>query len=128
FDGFEHHRYEDEVRQRWGDSAWERSNTWWSGLSDDEKASFQRRAAEVNGTLRALAEAGTPTDHAEFQAAVTEHYAWLTDQPGGRTGREYYLGLADMYVADDRFAAVYGGTACAERVREAIGIWVDQHL
>jgi len=44
------------------------------------------------------------------------------------SGRDAYLALADMYVADDRFAATYGGVECAQRIREAIGVWVGQNL
>ncbi|GAA4372490.1 TipAS antibiotic-recognition domain-containing protein [Agromyces bauzanensis] len=33
---------------------------------------------------------------------------------GGQPTKEYFLGLADMYLADERFAANYGGRAGAE--------------
>lgn len=127
-DGFDHTQYEDEVRQRWGDKAWEDSNTWWSGLSKAQQKDFTQRSVEVNGALRRAAEADLAPGSTEFQQAVADHYGWLTSQPNATTGRERYLGLADMYVADDRFAATYGGTECTERIREAIGIWADQNL
>ncbi len=38
------------------------------------------------------------------------------------------MGLAEMYVADERFAAVYGGEANAATIRDAIRIWTDAHL
>ncbi|WP_449276722.1 MerR family transcriptional regulator [Leucobacter sp. GX24907] len=127
-DGFDHTQYEDEVRQRWGDNDWKDSNNWWSGLSKKEQQEFTQRSADVNGTLRRIAESDLAPGSTEFQQAVADHYAWLESQPIATYGRERYLGLADMYVADNRFAATYGGTECAERIREAIGIWVDQNL
>lgn len=37
-------------------------------------------------------------------------------------------GLGDMYVADPRFGANYGGTAGAEFVRDALRAYADTHL
>ncbi len=131
FDGFDHHQYEDEVRQRWGDDAWRRSTQWWTSLSAAEQQAFKQRAAQVNGALREAAEAGHPPDSEPFQRAVEAHHTWLGEaspHDPAATTRERYLCLADMYVADDRFAAVYGGRVCAERIREAVGVWVERNL
>lgn len=128
FDGFDHSQHETEVRERWGDKAWNDSNDWWTSLSSTEQQGFKEHAAAVNGAVRRAAEADLAPDSEEFQDAVAAHHAWLAAQPGPTPGRHHYLGLADMYVADDRFAAVYGGTECAERVREAMGIWADRNL
>lgn len=128
FDGFDQTQYEDEVRTRWGDKAWEGSNTWWNNLSTSEQQEFTQRTAEVNGVLRRAAEDELSPDSEEFQHAVADHHAWLADQPNSMTGREAYLALADIYVADDRFAATYGGAECAQRIRKAIGIWADRNL
>lgn len=128
FDGFDHTQYEEEVRTRWGDRAWEGSNNWWNGLSATEQQDFKQRSADVNGALRHAAEQNLAPGSTEFQQAVAGHHAWLAEQPSPMTGRDAYLSLADMYVADDRFAAVYGGTECARRIREAIGIWTERNL
>lgn len=127
-DGFDHTRYEDEVRQRWGDKAWEDSIHWWNTLSAAEKQRFRQRAADVNGALRRAAEERLSPDSLEFQQAVSDHHAWLASQPNPVTRREAYLALADMYVTDDRFAATYGGTECAQRIRQAIEVWADQNV
>lgn len=42
--------------------------------------------------------------------------------------REYLLGLGEMYVADDRFAANYGGKQGATFVRDALQHYVVTHL
>lgn len=47
---------------------------------------------------------------------------------GGGPTKEYFVGLAEMYVADERFAANYGGRAGAEFVRAAMTAFADKHL
>lgn len=127
-EGFDHTQYEEEVRSRWGDEAWEGSHSWWSAMSKSERQAFLRRAADVNGALRLAAEQELAPESEGFQHAVANHHAWLAAQPNPMTEREAYLALADMYVADDRFAATYGGPECARRIRVAIGLWADQNL
>ena len=54
--------------------------------------------------------------------------------PGGTPGygtapvREYVVGLADMYVADPRFAKNYGGEQGATFVRDALHEYAARHL
>ncbi|MEZ5190863.1 MAG: TipAS antibiotic-recognition domain-containing protein [Schumannella sp.] len=51
----------------------------------------------------------------EAQALAKRQFEWLRGIPGtpggGAAGptKEYFTGLAEMYVADERFAANYGG-------------------
>ena len=46
----------------------------------------------------------------------------------GRDVRGYVTGLGEMYVADPRFAANYGGEAGAAFVRDALRIYQEKHL
>ncbi|HRN30245.1 MAG TPA: TipAS antibiotic-recognition domain-containing protein, partial [Terrimesophilobacter sp.] len=70
----------------------------------------------------------------EAQVLAQRQFDWLRSipgTPGGGAGgptKEYFTGLADMYVADDRFAANYGGTAGAEFVRDAMHVYADRNL
>jgi DNA-binding transcriptional MerR regulator len=121
--------HEDEVRQRWGDHAWERSNERRISMSDEQRAEDSDRTVDVNASLRAAAEDGIDPFASQFQALVTEHYAWVTEQWAGRLPtRDAYLGLSQMYVADERFASYYGGTRNAEAIRTAIQHWANAHL
>jgi hypothetical protein len=58
----------------------------------------------------------------------------LTSIPGtpasesGGDVRSYVVGLADMYVADARFAANYGGEAGAGFVRDALRVYAGRNL
>ena len=46
---------------------------------------------------------------------------------GGDTGASA-RGLGELYVADERFAANYGGLAGARFVRDALAVYADAHL
>ncbi|MDT0165114.1 MerR family transcriptional regulator [Actinotalea sp. AC32] len=126
FDGFDHTRYKDEVEQRWGARAYADSDVWWRGMSDDERASWQRTAGELGRDWAAAASAGAAPDSAEARDLARRHVAWLSGIPGTpghgspEPDRAYVLGLADMYVADERFAAAYGGVEGATFVRAAL--------
>jgi len=102
FDGFDHTVYEQEVTERWGRDAYKKSDAWWRGLS-------------------------------EAQALGARHAEWLGSVPGTPGSerrlpdRGYLLGLADMYVADDRFGANYGGIEGAKFVRETLRVYADRN-
>lgn len=125
FDGFDHTQHEQEVRERWGDRAWESSDAWWRGMSDDERRAWLESTGTLAQDWTAAAEAGTDPTSDEAQELARRHVAWLAGIPGtpgerGTAPDEYVLGLAEMYVADPRFAASYGGERGATFVRDAL--------
>lgn len=129
FAGFDNTEYEAEVRERWGDDAWERSSARRERLDDAGRAADDRRSADVNAALRDAATAGIDPLSAPFQALIADHYDWVTDQWGGKKPEHNaYLGLAQLYVEDDRFAKTYGGHANAETIRVAIHSWAADNL
>ncbi|MDQ0576885.1 MerR family transcriptional regulator [Agromyces albus] len=134
FDGFDHTQYKEEVEQRWGKDAYAKSDAWWRGLSADEKSAWQERATTLGSDWIAAFERGIDPAGDEAQALARRHFEWLRGipgTPGGGAGgptKEYFLGLADMYVADDRFGANYGGPAGAEFVRDAMTAFAERNL
>lgn len=129
FAGFDNSQYESEVRERWGDEAWERSAERRARMSEDERRADDARSLDINAALREAASAGIDPAGAEFQELVAAHHRWVADHWGGRMpDATAYAGLADMYVADARFAATYGGQENAERIREAMKVWIGAHL
>lgn len=125
FDGFDHTQYRDEVIERWGEDAYESSDRWWRGMSDDERADWKTVAARLGADWTAAAAAGLDPAGPEGQDLARRHIAWLGSIPGtpgygAQPNRDYVLGLADMYVADERFAANYGGPDGATFVRSAL--------
>jgi DNA-binding transcriptional MerR regulator len=133
FDGFDHTVYKDEVEQRWGRDAYVASDTWWRSMSESEKAEWMTRQKQLAADWSAAATRGVPADGPEAQELALRHFEWLRGIPGtpgdgaGPT-REYFVGLGEMYVADDRFAANYGGTAGATFVRDSMLHFAELHL
>ena len=133
FDGFDHTQYQDEVEQRWGPDAYATSDRWWRSMSDAERADWKARAAQLAQEWADAAERGADPASDEAQELASRHVAWLGSVPGtpghgAAPVREYVTGLADMYVADERFAASYGGTSGAAFVRDALHAYAARHL
>lgn len=133
FDGFDHTQYQQEVEERWGKDAYAQGDTWWRGLSDVQRREFQEEAAQLGRDWAAAAEAGVDPVSDEAQELARRHVAWLggiPGTPGHGTApvREYVVGLADMYVADPRFARNYGGESGATFVRDALHEYAARHL
>ena len=140
FDGFDHTQYKDEVQQRWGEKAYADSDRWWRSMSADEKAAWQKRVADLGRDWIAAAESGVAVDGDEAQALAKRHVEWLTGIPGtpaasagsatgdGGDVKAYVLGLGEMYVADPRFGANYGGGDGARFVRDAMTVYVERNL
>ena len=134
FDGFDHTQYKEEVEERWGKDAYAKSDAWWRSMSADEKKAWQQRVADLGADWIAAAQAGIAPDSDEAQALAQRQFDWLKGIPGtpggGAAGPsyEYLTGLGEMYVADDRFAANYGGTAGAEFVRDTLRVYADRNL
>lgn len=138
FDGFDHTRYKEEVEQRWGRKAYADSDRWWRGMTDAERADWQRRVSDLGRDWIAAAESGIDPASAEAQDVARRHVEWLTGIPGtpaavpGGDVKGYVIGLGEMYVADPRFGANYatsaGGTAGAEFVRDALRMYAESNL
>lgn len=127
FKGYDHREYEQEVEQRWGKESAKRSNEWWESMSQEKRDGFQHDAAALGQAWTDAAAAGWDPRGEEVQALATRHLDWLRAIPGTPAAgggeealRAYVLGLADMYVADPRFAANYGGETGAGFVRATL--------
>jgi len=128
-DGFEHTIYQEEVEQRWGEESSREGDRWWRGMTDEERARWRERQDALLAGWREAAASGVPIEGEVAQALARRQFDWLSGIPGVPVvGRDYYLGLADMYVADERFAANYGGVAGATFVRDAMRAYADREL
>jgi DNA-binding transcriptional MerR regulator len=134
FDGFDHTQHKAEVEERWGADAYAAGDRWWRSMSADEKAAWQARVKALSADWQEAASRGLDPAGAEAQALAQRQYDWLAGVPGtpghsaGGPTKEYFVGLGEMYVADDRFAANYGGTAGATFVRDALAAYAAEHL
>ena len=136
FDGFDHTQYKDEVEERWGKNSDAQSDSWWRGMDPAAKDAWKQRSRQLGSDWIAAAESGVAADSAEAQELARRQVEWLTGIPGtpaSATGSAggvsgYVTGLGEMYVADPRFAANYGGEAGAAFVRDALRIYAAKHL
>lgn len=121
FDGFDHTQYKEEVEQRWGAKAYADSDRWWRGLGQEGQAAFMAEAKAIGAGWLAFHAAGTPVEDPEVQALARRHHAWIAAGWGDKApSADQLAGLAEMYVADERFAANYGGVQGASYVRDAL--------
>ncbi|SEB81758.1 DNA-binding transcriptional regulator, MerR family [Paramicrobacterium humi] len=134
FDGFDHTQYKDEVESRWGAKAYADSDAWWRGMSASEKADWLAKQKALGDDWLDAVRRGIPADGDEAQQLAARHAAWLSGIPGtpgsenGRPTAAYLTGLGEMYVADARFAANYGGEEGARFVRDALAVYAERHL
>jgi DNA-binding transcriptional MerR regulator len=133
FDGFDHTQYKEEVEQRWGADAYRSSDEWWTSKSAAQKAEWRAAALALQTDWADAATRQVDPAGAEAQQLARRHVAWLDAVPGlpredGHPAADYVRGLGEMYVADDRFGANYGGVAGATFVRDALTVYADQHL
>lgn len=126
--GVDDSRWESEVRERWGDDAWERSAARRAAMSPAERRADDAHGHDVIAAVRRAAERGLAPDATEFQDLIRTHYAWIAEQWGRVPGAEAYRGLGDLYVDDPRFAANFGGAEQARVVRDAMAAYVAAHL
>jgi MerR family transcriptional regulator, thiopeptide resistance regulator len=129
FEGFDHTTYKDEVEQKWGTAAYATSDAWWRSKSAAGKAEWKQRQEQLAADWIAAAERGIDPTGDEAQALAKRHVEWLTAIPGtpGRV-KEYVTGLGEMYVADERFAANYGGLDGATFVRDALAEYASRSM
>ncbi|MFE3829897.1 MerR family transcriptional regulator [Streptomyces sp. NPDC059092] len=128
FDGFAHTRYEQEVTERWGRPAYEKSDRWWRSLSEEERRAFGERHESIARDWGRTAAAGHGASSDEAQAVARRHCGWLsvTMEPT----RSYVIGVTAMYVDDRRFTATYDqyGEGTAVLVRDAMKVYAERHL
>ncbi len=134
FDGFDHTQYKDEVEERWGKEAYAKSDAWWRSQTAEQKAGRKAVAQKLGEDWIEAAKAGVDPGSETAQALAQRQFDWLRSIPGtpggGASGptKEYFTGLGELYVADLRFAANYGGQAGAEFVRDAMAVYAERNL
>ncbi|QYH35168.1 MerR family transcriptional regulator [Salinibacterium sp. M195] len=134
FDGFDHTEHTKEVEQRWGAEAYTASDAWWTAKSATAQAAFVAEQKQLAADWASATASRSDPESSEAQQLAQRHYDGLIGIPGtpseGKAGPPvaYFLGLADMYVADPRFARNYGGQAGAEFVRAAMVAFARENL
>ncbi|MCL1987538.1 MAG: MerR family transcriptional regulator [Firmicutes bacterium] len=118
-------KYGAEIRQKYGDAAIDQSNAKINGLTQAEYTESERLRCEYEELLVAALKTGNPASELA-QKACDLHRQWLSIYYPAYS-KQYHAGLAEMYVADERFKEHYEklGSGCAEFLAAAIKIYVE---
>ena len=112
----------EEVRARWGGTeAYAESSRRTAGYTAADWAAMTAEAEEVEQAFAALLDAGVPAEDPRAMDAAEAHRAHI-DRWFYPCSHEMHARLADMYVADERFAAHYEQrrSGLAGYVRDAV--------
>jgi DNA-binding transcriptional MerR regulator len=130
FDGFDHTQYREEVIERWGQDAYEASDSWWTALDDTGRQQFRQElddlvAAFADASAREVDPAG-----AEGLALGRRQYDWVRTAWGREPTAEAFTGLGQMYVDDPRFGKTYSaeGRSFARFVRDVMAAYAAAEL
>jgi DNA-binding transcriptional MerR regulator len=133
FEGFKKKMIEDnekqygkEIREKYGDETVDKSNAKFMNMTQEEHEAVTKLAEEVSSTLAQAMKTGNPAGELAQKVAGL-HKQWLTFY-WNEYSREAHAGLAEMYVADERFKAYYDKIrpGAAEFLRDAILIYTGQ--
>lgn len=107
FGEFDPDEYEDEVRERWGETdAYKESARRTARYTKDDWARFKAESEEINLAIVALMDEGVPATDPRAMDAVDRHRLQI-DTWFYPCSHEMHAGLAEMYIADPRFTATY---------------------
>jgi DNA-binding transcriptional MerR regulator len=107
FEGFDPSEYEEEARERWGDTdAYQASARRTRSYGEDEWGEIRRESEQIVIELVALMRAGQPAD-GEAARALAERHREHISRWFYPCSPSMHRGLAEMYLADERFRRNY---------------------
>jgi len=123
FGDFDPKEYEDEVKERWGDTdAYKESARRTKRYTKDDWARFKAESLQIGTDTAALMDAGVPADDARAMD-LAEQARLQIDTWFYPCSHEMHVNLAEMYIADPRFKATY------EKIHEGMAqYWHDAIL
>ncbi|MBC5637344.1 MerR family transcriptional regulator [Ornithinibacillus sp. BX22] len=118
-------KYGKEIREKYGNDIVEASNTKLRGMTQADYQAMTELGEEIMNLLKEAYKTGDPASE-KAQQLAEKHKQWLL-YSWTNYSKEAHAGLAEMYVADERFTAYYdtaikGGT---KFLRDAIMIYLD---
>ena len=120
-------KYGAEVRQKYGDRQADESNAKMMSLTREQYDQMQALAAEIqSGLEQAVMQKADPAG-AAGQRLAQMHKEWLAFT-WKQYSKEAHLGLAQMYVDDERFTAYYDNRVkgCAAFLRDAVAACLEK--
>jgi len=128
FAGFDESKYEQEARQRWGETpAYAESKKRWASYTQAEKEAIQAEGGRLTLRMVGTSAAARPDD-ADVQTAIGDYHAYI-NKYFYTCDVNFLRNLADMWVEDARFAVNYerireGGAAF---LKEAVNLFCDRN-
>lgn len=118
-------KYGKEIREKYGDDTVNESNRKMMNLSKEDYNKMEELGNLVLSTLKEAYETGDPASELAQKTAAL-HKEWLC-YSWKEYSKEAHAGLADMYVADERFTAYYDREqpGLAKFLRDAIVIFTQ---
>jgi ribonuclease BN (tRNA processing enzyme) len=119
--------YAAEAQDRWPNQYIESQQRLARLSATEQKELFERGDSISQGIAEAMA-AAEPAVGERVQSLIAEHYRWVC--AFWTPNREAYIGLGQMYVADERFKTHYEQIAAglAEFMHEAMTEYANAHL
>jgi hypothetical protein len=116
-------KYGEEIREKYGDETIDASNAKWRGMTEEDFNKMKELENEIFESLKNLVKTDDPASEAAQEMAA-KHKDWLK-YSWNSYSKETHAGLAEMYVADERFASYYDKVAegGAKFIRDAILIY-----
>ncbi|MEA4912398.1 MAG: MerR family transcriptional regulator [Oscillospiraceae bacterium] len=118
-------KYGAELQKKYGAQVMEASREKFGSMSEEKWLRAQEYSTQFSETLKRAMESGDPAGEAA-QRACELHGQWLRQfWPDGMYTKQAHRAMADMYVADERFAAYYDEIekGAAEFLRDALAIY-----
>ncbi len=119
-------QYGEEIREKYGDETVNASNAKLMGMSEEQYEQVQALEREIRETLRAAKAQNDPAGPLARKACEA-HKRWIQFFWPSYS-KEAHMGLAEMYVQDERFRAYYDSeeTGTAEFLRDAMRVFLEE--
>ena len=97
------------------------------GLTQEQYRQWESLGQEIRSKLRQAVEMGDAPSGEKGEELAALHRRWLTIS-GNQYDVDRHKGLAELYVADERFTAYYDRETdgCAQFLRDAILHWAGK--
>lgn len=116
--------YGAEIRAKYGDEQVDAAHAAVMGLTQTQYEEWSNLGQEIQNRLEDAVQAGLSPQSEEGQAITNLHRRWLT-VTDNRYDPAKHRGIAELYVADERFIAYYDRqvSGCARFLRDAVRYW-----
>lgn len=116
--------YGAEIRAKYGDEQVDAAHAAVRGLTQAQYEEWSRLGQEIQNRLEEAVQVGLSPQSEEGQTITNLHRRWLT-VTDNRYDPAKHRGIAELYVADERFTAYYDRQVpgCARFLRDAVQHW-----